>query len=104
MKIKFWGVRGSIPVSGESFTQFGGNTTCIQVVTDDNEVIIIDSGTGIRALGNDLMQSEFSKGQGKASLLFTHTHWDHIQGFPFFTPFFIGKRDPLGNKIKNISN
>lgn len=104
MKIKFWGVRGSIPISGECFTKFGGNTTCIEIVTDDNDVIIIDSGTGIRSLGNDLMQGEFAMGQGKASLLFTHTHWDHIQGFPFFVPFFIGKRDNNGEKIKGMCN
>ncbi len=104
MKIKFWGVRGSIPVSGENFNKYGGNTTCVEVVTDDNNIVIIDAGTGLRSLGNQLMSSECGKGHGKASFLFSHTHWDHIQGFPFFTPFFIGKRDSKGNKIKGMCN
>ena len=87
-KITYYGVRGSIPAVGEPFIKIGGNTTCVFIETK-KEKIIIDAGTGIRNLGNDLMKGIFGKGGGKASILFTHTHWDHIQGFPFFMPGYI---------------
>ncbi|MBI5208334.1 MAG: MBL fold metallo-hydrolase [Candidatus Firestonebacteria bacterium] len=104
MKIKFWGVRGSIPVSDKKVIKYGGNTTCVEILTDDNHTIIIDAGTGLRSLGNNLLTGDFGKGKGKASFLFTHTHWDHIQGFPFFVPFFIGKKESDNNKIKGMCN
>jgi anti-anti-sigma factor len=66
----------------------GGNTSCVSVETSEG-LVIIDAGTGIRELGDALMQREFGQGQGKASIFFTHTHWDHIQGFPFFRPLFV---------------
>lgn len=66
----------------------GGNTSCISVETPEG-LIIFDAGTGIRELGNALMEREFGKGRGTATIFFTHTHWDHIQGFPFFRPAFI---------------
>lgn len=126
MKLKFWGVRGSIPsplspqiikdkiaqtlkraalekidlqnsielenfISNlplESYSTIGGNTTCITIETDNN-LIIFDAGSGMRELGRYLMTREFGRGKGHAHIFFTHTHWDHIQGFPFFVPAFI---------------
>jgi len=134
MKIKFWGVRGSIPapISSEEIAQkmtkviwkarqlrlnrapgaecdkkqkakiehflaglkieergtIGGNTPCVQIIPDDGQIIILDCGSGIRSLGMELMQSEFGKGKGKANILFSHTHWDHICGLPFFIPLY----------------
>jgi phosphoribosyl 1,2-cyclic phosphodiesterase len=85
MKIKFWGVRGSIPVPGEKTIKYGGNTPCLQINTKDN-IIILDAGTGIRELGNLLIKENTYK---KINLLLTHNHWDHIQGIPFFQPLFI---------------
>ncbi|NQS97796.1 MAG: MBL fold metallo-hydrolase [candidate division Zixibacteria bacterium] len=85
MKITIWGCRGSIPTPGESTIKYGGNTTCIALYPDDNDnkPIIIDAGTGIRLLGNQLSSI---RNPLELNILFTHTHWDHIQGFPFFAP------------------
>lgn len=139
MKIKLWGVRGSIPTpltrmdlkeklksvltlatpgdisSEESIEKFidslpyslegtyGGNTTCVEVRTKDDELIIIDAGTGIRNLGFELMQGDFGAGKGIATILFTHTHWDHIQGIPFFLPFFVeGNRFNIYSPLNDI--
>jgi phosphoribosyl 1,2-cyclic phosphodiesterase len=84
MKVRFWGVRGSIPVPGPDTVRVGGNTACVELQTKDREVIIIDAGTGIRLLGLDLAQRPTER--LIAVLMFSHTHWDHIQGLPFFTP------------------
>ena len=84
MKVIFWGVRGSIPVPGPNTVRTGGNTACVELQTKDREVIIIDAGTGIRLLGLDLARRPTER--LIAVLLFSHTHWDHIQGLPFFTP------------------
>lgn len=84
MKVKFWGVRGSIPVPGLDTVRIGGNTPCVEVQTVDREVLIIDAGTGIRQLGLDLERR--SAERLIAVLLFSHTHLDHIQGLPFFSP------------------
>ena len=129
MKIKFWGVRGSIPSpltgkeveeklrrcltlarpgdisSPESINHFittlpfslrstyGGNTTCIQIVTSDDEHIILDCGSGLHNLGRELLRGDFSRGKGVANIILSHTHWDHIQGIPFFSPlYFEGNR------------
>ena len=83
-RVKLWGVRGSIPVPGASTVRYGGNTTCIEVRAD-GEIIVLDAGTGIRLLGMEL-EKEFGDRPVKLSLLLTHTHWDHIQGLPFFLP------------------
>ena len=82
--VRFWGVRGSIPTPGPATAHYGGNTTCVEVRAD-GEVIVLDAGTGIRDLGLAL-QKETAGRPVRASLLITHTHWDHIQGFPFFIP------------------
>ena len=84
MKVKFWGVRGSIPVPGPNTVHVGGNTLCVEIRTADREVIILDAGTGIRLLGLDLARRADSR--LLAVLLFSHTHWDHIQGLPYFLP------------------
>jgi phosphoribosyl 1,2-cyclic phosphodiesterase len=91
MKLKFWGVRGSIPSPGEKTVRYGGNTTCIEVRTDANELIILDGGTGIFPLAQTLLKEM----PLTANILNTHSHWDHIQGLPFFIPMFIP-----GNMIK----
>jgi phosphoribosyl 1,2-cyclic phosphodiesterase len=80
-KVKFWGVRGSIACPSPDHVIYGGNTSCISVKTDDG-MVIFDAGTGIRGLGREVI----SQGLGQAHLFFTHTHWDHINGFPFFAP------------------
>lgn len=90
MKIKFWGVRGSIPCPGPQTMKYGGNGACIQLTVDNrNEIIIIDAGSGVRELGNSLIKHELPKGPLKISIYLSHTHWDHIMGFPYFVPIYI---------------
>lgn len=86
MRVKFWGVRGSIATPGESTIRYGGNTACTEVHLDDGNLIILDAGTGIRNLGNKLADANT---RVRAYILVTHPHWDHIQGFPFFKPAFV---------------
>lgn len=86
MIIRCWGARGSIPVSGKEYLKYGGDTPCIEVRTRDNDIIIIDAGTGIRRLGNALLQ----EGRHDYTMFFTHAHWDHLIGFPFFKPIYHG--------------
>ncbi|MGN6104413.1 MAG: MBL fold metallo-hydrolase [Kofleriaceae bacterium] len=95
MKIRFWGVRGSFAMCGREFLRFGGNTTSVELVTEAGQRLLIDLGTGATELAKALMGSEFGKGQGTLPILLSHTHLDHIQGLPFFTPFFI-----KGNQIR----
>src|SRR6185503_20025475 len=83
-RLKFWGVRGSIPTPGPATVQYGGNTACVEVRAGD-EIIILDAGTGIRPLGLAL-EREFGSEPIRATLLLSHSHWDHIQGLPFFGP------------------
>src|SRR5579872_7031168 len=92
MRVRFWGTRGSIATPGPDTVRFGGNTSCVAVRTNAGAYVIFDCGTGARALGA-MMMAEAPK-PISATILLSHTHWDHIQGFPFFTPLFIP-----GNRI-----
>jgi len=83
MTVRFWGTRGSIPTPGRKTEKYGGNTTCLEVRAGDT-VLVLDAGSGIRELGDAWMRS--ATGPVRATLLFTHLHWDHVQGFPFFAP------------------
>jgi phosphoribosyl 1,2-cyclic phosphodiesterase len=89
MDVTFWGVRGSIPSPGPGTVRYGGNTACVSVRLPNGELIILDCGTGARNLGISLLAGPFGKGKGSATLLLSHAHWDHIQGFPFFGPFYV---------------
>jgi phosphoribosyl 1,2-cyclic phosphodiesterase len=107
MKLKFYGTRGSIPVCNAGFQTFGGNTTCFQITfPDTGRIAIVDAGTGIRNLGKDLRAMGHK--QDQIVLAFTHFHWDHIQGFPFFGPAYdSGQRITLltigeGQSIQNL--
>ncbi len=90
MKIKFWGVRGSIACPGPDTIKYGGNTSCIEIRLQELEKrFIIDAGSGIRELGNFMLKNDLPKGPINSTIFFTHTHWDHISGFPFFAPIYI---------------
>ncbi len=95
MKVRFWGVRGSIPVPGRATNRYGGNTSCVEIRPHGDAPIIIDAGTGIRRLGKSLMEESFGDGRGHATILISHTHWDHVQGLPFFSPLY-----RAGNQIE----
>ncbi len=102
MRITFWGTRGSIAVPGPDTVRYGGNTSCLEVLCDGGERIILDAGTGIRALGLQLSRSM----PVDCAVFISHTHWDHIQGLPFFVPLFVpgntisihGTFDPIAMK------
>lgn len=86
MEVRFWGTRGSIAAPGPETIRYGGNTTCVEVLLEDGQRVILDAGSGIRALGLALSLS----GQPiECYLLITHIHWDHIMGFPFFAPIYV---------------
>jgi phosphoribosyl 1,2-cyclic phosphodiesterase len=90
MKIKFWGVRGSIPCPGVATVKYGGNTACVELYIESLERrIIIDAGSGIRELGNMLLKNGQSHERSATEIFLTHTHWDHIMGFPFFAPIYM---------------
>ena len=92
MQVRFWGTRGSIATPGPGTNHFGGNTSCVELETGEGHILLFDCGTGARLLGAELL--ERAQQPISASILFGHTHWDHIQGFPFFAPAFMP-----GNKI-----
>jgi phosphoribosyl 1,2-cyclic phosphodiesterase/DNA-binding response OmpR family regulator len=86
MHARFWGTRGSIAKAGASTVRFGGNTSCVEVRSKAGTLLVLDCGTGAHGLGHALETGR--TGPLRGHLLITHTHWDHIQGFPFFAPFF----------------
>ncbi|WP_158967380.1 MBL fold metallo-hydrolase [Paraglaciecola sp. L3A3] len=88
MQVTFYGVRGSCPAPGLEFIKYGGNTACVHVSLEDGTDIILDAGTGIKKLGQKLIQQK-----NDIHLLLTHNHWDHIQGFPFFAPIYQPERN-----------
>jgi len=94
MILTFWGVRGGTPVPGSATAQTGGNTVCVGVLDAGGHRAVMDAGTGIIRLGKKLLGEPPGKGQGEIHIFLTHTHWDHIQGIPFFIPAFIP-----GNRI-----
>lgn len=85
MQVRIWGCRGSYPVSGADFVRYGGNTSCIEVQVNDT-LIVLDAGTGIRPLGQALCSPDSHIKTNRVHVFITHTHWDHIMGFPFFQP------------------
>jgi len=87
MIIRCYGARGSIPVSGKQYLKYGGDTTCLEIRSKNDEIIIVDAGSGIRRLGNILLDEK----RYEYNIIFTHSHMDHILGFPFFKPIYIGK-------------
>jgi phosphoribosyl 1,2-cyclic phosphodiesterase len=90
MRIKFWGVRGSVPCPGPRTQKYGGNGACLELrIGEKNRIAIIDAGSGIRELGNFLMKNDLPHGPIDADLFLSHTHWDHIMGFPYFTPIYV---------------
>jgi len=93
MDVTFWGVRGSIPAPGPGTVRYGGNTACVSVRTSAGAWLVLDCGTGARNLGLVMMADEapgtFAGGGAEAAILLSHTHWDHIQGFPFFGPLYV---------------
>ena len=84
MKFTVWGARGSIPVSGVEYNRYGGDTTCVCLETNTGDTVILDAGTGLRRLGNELLR----QGQGTFHFVLSHAHWDHLLGFPFFKPLY----------------
>ena len=84
MLVRCWGARGSIPVSGNEYLRYGGDTPCIEIRTGNDGIVIIDAGSGIRRLGNRLLKEK----RHDYALIFTHVHWDHLMGFPFFRPIY----------------
>jgi len=95
VKVRFWGVRGSFATPGDEFLRYGGNTSAVEVSSDSGARLLLDLGTGVTELAKQLMGAEYGTGGGTLPVLLTHTHIDHIQGLPFFTPFFI-----KGNTIR----
>ncbi len=109
MRLTFYGTRGSYPTARREQVRYGGNTTCIHFQSESGQHLILDGGSGIRLLGHQLMQQAFGRGQGEAVVLVTHTHWDHILGFPFFTPFsrqgnhfVVASAGQIGSHIRDI--
>lgn len=110
MRVRFWGVRGTIPAPGPDTVRLGGNTACIDLLTSDKQLIVIDAGSGIRRLGIAL--TEENPGRIVGTVLVSHTHWDHIQGFPFFAPligpqsrqnrFVIVGQKRVGRQLENV--
>lgn len=97
MEVRFWGVRGSVATSGAQVARIGGNTSCVEVTSGAHR-LILDAGTGLRGLGDQMIR----EGKLDAAMLWSHLHWDHVQGFPFFTPAYLANArlelfGPFGN-------
>lgn len=88
MKVEFYGVRGSMPTPGKNTLEFGGNTSCVHVELENGDDLILDAGTGIVSLGRKMLSKT-----KPISILLTHNHWDHIQGFPYFLPIYQPNRN-----------
>ncbi len=88
MRVRFWGVRGSIPAPGVKTSRYGGNTSCVELTLKDGTTVLLDAGTGLRVAGLDFVRRPR---KFPIHMLVTHHHWDHIQGFPFFVPIYDGK-------------
>ena len=106
MQVRFWGTRGSIATPGGATLRYGGNTSCVEVRPDSGETILIDCGTGAHALGKALMDEGRAE---KGHILISHTHWDHIQGLPFFAPLFVAGNEwhiygprGLGQSLRDV--
>ncbi len=119
MFVRFWGVRGSYPVPGSATCRYGGHTPCVQVCPDDDSIVILDAGTGLRRLGKELVGDALrgaavskrgdrratacGRGEGHCHLLVSHTHWDHIQGLPFFAPLYVpGNRVTIYGRQREV--
>ena len=87
MIITCWGARGSIPVSGKEYMKYGGDTTCLEIRSAAGDLVVVDCGSGVRRLGNRLVDEQIRR----FTILFTHSHWDHILGFPFLKPIYDSK-------------
>lgn len=85
MIVRCWGARGSIAVSGSEYVKYGGDTTCMEIRSKNGDIIIVDAGSGIRRAGNRLLDEN----NLAFNMIFTHAHWDHILGFPFFKPIYL---------------
>ncbi|MDR2803240.1 MAG: MBL fold metallo-hydrolase [Treponema sp.] len=111
LQICFWGARGSITSPGTDTSEFGGNTTCLEIRADDR-LVIVDFGSGVRALGDYMTANVYKNGPVKTDIFLTHTHLDHIIGFPMFVPFFDSKNEfhiygpklPEGGYIQDVLN
>ncbi|MFZ5950061.1 MAG: MBL fold metallo-hydrolase [Candidatus Rifleibacteriota bacterium] len=88
MKIKVWGCRGTLPTPGQNTVKYGGNTTCLEIRNKNNYLTIVDAGSGLRFLGKELVKE---KGLEEMCLVLTHSHWDHLMGFPFFLPAYFSR-------------
>ncbi|MCL2833940.1 MAG: MBL fold metallo-hydrolase, partial [Treponema sp.] len=94
LSVRFWGVRGSMPCPGPDTIVYGGNTACLEIRAG-SRLVIIDAGTGIRPLGDQLLNSRYISLPVDSDIFITHTHWDHIMGFPMFTPLYVS-----GSKLR----
>jgi phosphoribosyl 1,2-cyclic phosphodiesterase len=101
MKIKVWGCRGTLPSPGGHTLKYGGNTTCLEIRNKNNHLTIVDAGSGLRLLGKELIKE---KGLKTMCLILTHSHWDHLIGFPFFLPAYFSKYDIHVCGIKSARN